>query len=367
MNNNKKTKIGIIGANTERGWASIAHIPVLKLLPDYEVTALSSRLKENEEKLKTIFGVQHIYDSVTGLVQSPDVDMVLVAVRVPQHYELIKQAALAGKNIFSEWPLARNLKEAEEILALTKENNVEGYIGLQSRSVPAIRFIKDYIQQGNIGEVLSTSMIGSGIIYGEFTEKAFDYSVNPENGAAMLNVAFANAADALTFVLGEFSELSATTAIRRKTTTIVETGEKIPVGAADQVAVTGTLQNGAVASVHFRGGHLPGTNFFWEINGTKGDIQITAAGGSLAVFEVTVKASTGENNAMEILEIPEGYNLVPDKTLGLIPINVGQNYQLIQQGNAPTFEDAIIRHRMIEAIEESARTGTKQTYNPSIL
>ena len=366
MNSNKKTRIGIIGANPERGWASTAHIPALKSLPNYEITALSSRVKEDEEKLKTTFGVQHIYDSVNGLVQSPEVDWVLVAVKVPQHYEVIKQAVAAGKNVFSEWPLGRNLKEAEELIALARENNVKGYIGLQSRSVPAVRFIKDYIRQGNIGEVLSTSMIGSGVIYGGFTEKANDYTVNPENGAGMLNVMFANAVDALASVLGEFSELSATTATRRKTTKIIETGEEIPIKIADQVAVTGTLQNGAVASVHFRGGHLSGTNFFWEINGTKGDIQIAATGGSLAVFEVTVKASTGKNNTMEILEIPAEYNLVPNKELGLIPTNVGQNYQLIQQGNAPTFDDAIIRHRMIEAIEEAARTGTKQTYNLSI-
>lgn len=366
MSASEKTRIGIIGANPERGWASTAHIPALQVLPDYEIAALSSLNKENGEKLKNAFGVQHIYDSVDGLVQSPEVDLVLVAVRVPQHYELVSKAAKAGKNVFSEWPLGRNLKEAEELVLLAKESNIKGYIGLQSRSVPAVRFVKDYISQGNIGEVLSTSLIGSGIIYGEFTDKANDYTVNPENGAGMINVTFGNAVDALAFVLGEFSELSATTATRRKTTKIIETGEEIPVNIADQIAVTGTLENGAVASVHFRGGHLPGTNFFWEINGTKGDIQITATGGSLAVFEVTVKASTGENGAMEVLEIPAEYNLVPDKELGRIPTNVGQNYQRILQGTAPTFDDAIIRHRMIEAIEESARTGTKQSYNLSI-
>ncbi|SEL02556.1 Gfo/Idh/MocA family protein [Parapedobacter koreensis] len=361
----KKIKIGIIGANPERGWASTAHIPALKALPDYELSALSSRTKEDGEKLKATFGVPHVYDTVSGLIQSPEVDLVLITVRVPRHYELVSQAAKAGKHVFSEWPLARNLKEAAELAALVKKNNVKGFIGLQSRSVPAVRFIKDYIAQGNIGEVLSTSMIGSGIIYGEFTEKANDYTVNPENGAGMINVTFGNAVDALAFVLGEFTELSATTATRRKTTTIVESGEAVPLKIADQVAVTGILVGGVVASVHFRGGHLPGTNFLWEINGTKGDIQITADGGSLAVFELTVKASKGENSAMEILEIPTVYNLVPDRELGRIPTNVGQNYQLIQQEKAPTFDDALIRHRMIEAIEESARTGTRQSYRLS--
>lgn len=129
------------------------------------------------------------------------------------------------------------------------------------------------------------------------------------------------------------------------------------------MAVTGTLQGGAVASIHFRGGTFPGTNFFWEINGTKGDIQISAPGGSLAVFDVTVKASTGKGGAMEILDIPDEYDLLPDKDLPNIPRNVGQIYQLIQQGIAPTFSDAVIRHRMITAIQVAAATGTRQTYS----
>lgn len=364
--NNSKTRIGIIGANPERGWASLAHIPAINALPDLEITALTSRNEEDIKELQNTFKVDRIFTSVTDLAQSPEVDMVLVAVKVPQHHALIRQALEAGKSVFSEWPLARNIQEVEELVTLAQSKKVKAYIGLQSRSVPAVRFIKDYIQEGNIGEVLSTSMIGSGIIYGEFTDQANDYTVNPDNGAGMINVTFANAVDALNFVLGEFTGLSATTATRRPTTKIIETGEEVPLKIADQVAVTGILQNGAVANVHFRGGHLAGTNFFWEINGTKGDIQISAPGGSLAVFDLTIKASTGENNTMEILEVPASYNLVPDKFLDRIPTNVGQNYQLIQQGIAPTFEDALIRHRMIEAIEKSAETGAKQTYSTGI-
>jgi predicted dehydrogenase len=364
MNTANKTKVGIIGVGVERGWANLAHVPVLKTLTRYDLTALSNRKKENAALLKATIGASHVYESAEELVQSPAVDLVVVSVRVPLHYDLIKKAIAGGKNVLSEWPLGRNLQEAEELAALAKAQSVKGYIGLQSRAVPAVRFIKDYMAQGHIGEVLSTSMIGSGIIYGETILQANDYTADPRNGAGMINVTFANAVDALTWVLGEFSTLSATTAIRRKTATKVETGETVSVGSADQVAVTGALQSGAIASVHFRGGHFPGTNFFWEINGTKGDIQIMAPGGSLAVFELTVKVSKG--NGMETIEIPAAYNLVADKTLGQIPTNVGQIYQQILEGTAPTFDDAVIRHRMIAAIEESARTGTQQNYSTDI-
>ncbi|NUY79618.1 Gfo/Idh/MocA family oxidoreductase [Flavobacterium sp. MAH-1] len=358
----KKTRIGIIGANPERGWASMAHIPALKSLPGYEISALSNRNAANTEILSKTFGVANIVAGSEELAKSPDVDMILVAIRVPLHFDAVRTAIENGKSVFSEWPLGKNLQETEKLTALAEEKNVKGYIGLQSRSVPAIRFIKDYIDQGNIGEVLSTSMIGSGIIYGEFTPKANDYTVDPVNGAGMINVTFGNAADALCYVLGEFSELNATTATRRATTTIVEDGDIIPMKIADQVAVTGKLLSGAVASIHFRGGMFPGTNFFWEINGTKGDIQISAAGGSLAVFEPEIRISAGLNGPMEPTPVPQSYNLVSDYGLDYIPASVGQNYMLIQSGEAPTFEDALLRHKMIDAVEKAARDGSSQSY-----
>ena len=363
MKSNKNIRVGIVGVTPERGWARMSHIPALNVLSQYEITALSTRRKENISSLRNIVDVPHIYESVKELVSSPDVDLTVVSVRVPLHYDVIKEAFSAGKNVLSEWPLGKNLKEAEELANMAKEKALQGYIMLQSRAVPAIRYVKDFINAGNIGEVLSTSMIGSGIIYGEHLLKANDYTTDPENGTGMINVTFGNAVDALAYVLGEFTELSATTAIRRKSTKIVETGEEVPVGTADQVAVTGTLQGGAVATIHFRGGTLPGTNFFWEINGTKGDIQILASGGSLAVFDVTVKTSTGKDGSMETLDIPDEYNLIPGKNLPNIPNNVGQIYQLILQGAAPTFNDALIRHRMIAAIQTAAATGTRQTYS----
>jgi predicted dehydrogenase len=51
--------------------------------------------------------------------------------------------------------------------------------------------------------------------------------------------------------------------------------------AADQVAVRGVLESGAVASVHFRGGMSRATNFHWEINGTDGDLVLTGGSGHL--------------------------------------------------------------------------------------
>jgi len=64
--------------------------------------------------------------------------------------------------------------------------------------------------------------------------------------------------------------------MRRKSFTIAGTGESKPMNADDQVCVTGLLEGGAALSIHYRGGSSRGTNLFWEINGTEGDLQVTA-------------------------------------------------------------------------------------------
>src|SRR5207248_677196 len=91
------------------------------------------------------------------------------------------------------------------------------------------------------------------------------------------------------YCLGEVRELSTTMTVRRKSFTIKGTGESEPMNAEDQVCVTGLLEGGAAFSIHYRGGVSRGTNLLWEINGTEGDLQLTAAGGQAQIFEMTVQ------------------------------------------------------------------------------
>ena len=77
-----------------------------------------------------------------------------VAVRVPAHYELSKNAIEAGKHVFCEWPLGANTKEAEELAALARQKNLRTMVGLQRRASPAYLYMRELIQQGYVGQVL---------------------------------------------------------------------------------------------------------------------------------------------------------------------------------------------------------------------
>ena len=361
----RRIRVGIIGANPDRGWAAQAHIPALKSLPDdFEITALSTSRRESADAASKRFGVSLAFDNHQDLVNSDDVDVVAITVKVPHHFELATAALDAGKAMYCEWPLGNGLEEAETLAASAKKKGVLAVAGLQARSAPPVAYVRDLISQGYVGEVLSTTLIGSGMGWGPTVEPYNVYMNDKKNGATMLSIAVGHAADGLCHCLGEVRELSATMTLRRKSFTIGKADESKPMTAEDQVAVTGLLEGGTAFSIHYRGGHSRGTNLLWEINGTDGDLQLTAAGGQAQIFEMTVRGGKGPQSSLEILPVPQQYRWSPLQGPAL---NVAQAYAHFARDYrdgthlCPTFEDAVTRHRMLNAIETAAATGQRQT------
>jgi len=337
----------------------------LKSLPnDFELTALSTSRRESADAAGKRFGVPLAFNNHEDLVNSAEVDVVAITVKVPHHLELATAALEAGKAVYCEWPLGNGVKEAEKLAALAKKKGVLAVAGMQARAAPPVAYVRDLIEQGYVGEVLSTTLIGSGMGWGPTVEPYNVYMNDKKNGATMLAIAVGHAADALCYCLGEVQELSATMTMRRKSFTIAKTGESKPMTAEDQVTVTGLLEGGAAFSIHYRGGQSRGTNLLWEINGTEGDLQLTAAGGQLQIFEMTLRGAKGTQSALEALSVPQQYRLSPLQGPAL---NVAQAYARFardyREGThlCPTFGDAVTRHRMLDAIETAAATGRRQT------
>src|SRR5437867_7782616 len=231
----KRIRVGIIGANPDRGWAAQAHIPALKSLSaDFAITALSTSRRESADAASKLFGVPVAFDNHDDLVNSAEVDVVAITVKVPHHFELATAALAAGKAVYCEWPLGNGLQEAERLAAHAKKKGVLAVAGLQARAAPPVAYVRDLIRQGYVGEVLSTTLIGSGMGWGPTVEPYNAYLNDKNNGATMLSVPLGHAADALCHCVGEVRQLSATMAVRRKSFTIAETGETRPMTAEDQ-------------------------------------------------------------------------------------------------------------------------------------
>src|SRR2546429_8352358 len=177
--------VGIVGVSPVRGWAATAHIPALRALPNYEIRALSAHNAESARAAGEVFGVSAVFLDHEQLVTQPDIDVVAVTVKVPHHRELVSAALAAGKAVYCEWPLGRDLDEAREVAALAVEQGVRTVVGLQARQAPAIEVVQELLHDGYVGEVLSTTMVGVSIA-GDVLVQPNAYMLDKTNGANLL-------------------------------------------------------------------------------------------------------------------------------------------------------------------------------------
>src|SRR5690242_15393215 len=157
MTESHPLRVGLIGAAGR--WGPRAHVPALQGLAETELYAVCTAHADTAQAAANKFGVECAYGSDQTMNANPQVEAVSVAVRVPVHYALCKNAIEAGKHVFCEWPLGANTQEAEELAALAREKNVRTIVGLQRRASPAYLHMRELIRRGYVGQVLSVNMM----------------------------------------------------------------------------------------------------------------------------------------------------------------------------------------------------------------
>ncbi|OQU93617.1 hypothetical protein CLAIMM_00099 [Cladophialophora immunda] len=358
-------KLGLIGLSAQGSWASQAHLPYLQKTKLYHINALLNSSTESAVKAAREYGLAEdvsCHSDIDSLIHDPNVDVVVVSVKAPDHYKLAKPALQAGKDVFVEWPLGANLKEAEELAALATLHKVKTMVGLQARQSPSVRKAREMIQNDDLGEILGTTMLGSGIIFGPTTPFDFEYGCQIERGANLITIPAGHAMDALCYVLGEFKDLQATLANNRPKMPLVDgsgqvvrTAEKT---SHDYVSVQGNLVRGGVATVVYQGGFSrTEKNFYWEINGTKGSLVLEGPVGHLQMYQPKLRFVKAHQGAqLEEVDVEKAENFA---------YNVGKAWDSFAEqgeGTVTTFEEALVRHKMIDAIYRSNKKGTRESY-----
>jgi predicted dehydrogenase len=354
----RRIGVGIVGLSAERGWAAKAHVSALAMLADYELRGLVASSSESAKAAALKYGVPFASEQLDDLLSRRDIDLVVVSVKVPEHRRVVEASLRAGKAVLCEWPLARNLAEAEALAAVAQDAGKPCYVNLQARNSPAVRLIADLLGQGYVGQVLSTSVIAAaGPPWGaeRIEPSEVMYQVR-ENGATMLSIPVAHMLDTLSALFGELEGPRATLAVRRPQVRLLDSEEMIQVTAHDQVCISGRLGSGAIAALHYRATVQHGTHFLWEINGTLGDILVQAPTAHLQFGRLAIQGATAGAKGLAHLDVPEAYwSLGGDRSS--LAYNVALLYQRLardlQTGSrtAPAIDDAVKLHRTLEAIE----------------
>src|SRR5262245_53838904 len=245
MRQSNPLRVGLIGAGGR--WGPRAHAPALQGVPETELYAMCTAHAETAQAAADKFGVECAYSSDKALNADKRVEAVVVAVRVPAHYELSKNAIEAGKHVFCEWPLGANTKEAEELAALARKKNVRTIVGLQRRASPAYLYMRELIREGYVGQVLAVNMMlmNSGVLTRP-SDRTWQRDVTL--GANTLAISVWHVVDALCMVVRDLVEVSAIVSTQVPPWFETATSRYVDVPSPDEIVVQGRLEHGAVVN-----------------------------------------------------------------------------------------------------------------------
>jgi len=364
INSNQRIGVGIIGAG-EDSWAVKSHLPALKMLSGkFNIVAVSTSNINTAQKTASDFEIPFAFDNEQELVNHPGVELVIVAVKVPAHDKLVKAALSAGKMVYCEWPLGNGYDEAVSMAELAASKQIKTFCGLQSNTLPDLKFLRDYIREGKLGKIYSASVMAGGNNWGPIIEsKSLEYLLDPANGATMLQIPFGHMLYALQFILGPVSHYDTLLARRIENAAIENAAETVPQLSNDQIIFRSTHSDGTVCSIHYHGGEWEGINFRWEIYGSKGRLSITSVIGHIQFGKLRLEFTPTGGTSADLI-IPEQYQPYDGGQPGLsaelsrgMYYAYSQVYEDIRNSTSfyPDFKEAVKLHELIQYIERYAQ------------
>jgi predicted dehydrogenase len=147
MKENGILRVGIIGT----GWIAEKAAITLRGLKDCEAYAVGSRTPEKAEAFARQWGIGKAYGSYAALMADPDVDLVYVGTPHSHHYDVTREALLAGKPCLVEKAFMANRREAQEIIDLAHERRVFLAEAIWTRYQPLVATVRELIANGRIG------------------------------------------------------------------------------------------------------------------------------------------------------------------------------------------------------------------------
>ena len=94
-----------------------------------------------------------VHSDAQELIQSPDVDAIAVITPVWTHYELTKAALENGKHVFVEKPFTSKTSQAEELINLAEQKNLQIMVDHTFLFTGAVRRIKKLLAEGALGKL----------------------------------------------------------------------------------------------------------------------------------------------------------------------------------------------------------------------
>jgi predicted dehydrogenase len=305
------------------------------------------------------------------VMADPEIDVVDICTPNDTHCEIAIAAAKAGKAILCEKPMARNVAEAERMVAAVKKARVVNMVCHNYRRIPAIALAKQMLDGGEIGER----------IFHCRARYAQDWIIDPKfpltwrlqssvAGSGALGDIFSHIVDLARHLVGEFSEVCGTTETFVKQRPIKwGARKKGKVTVDDAVTMIGKFKSGAMVSLEatrFAAGRK--NNITLEINGSDGSLFFDLEEMNRLRF-FSARDAEGRQGFRDILVTepthpfmnkwwPPGHIIGYEHTFTHTLADFVKAV-VSRKSIYPTFQDGLETQRVLDAVAKSAMSGKR--------
>ncbi|WP_274365039.1 Gfo/Idh/MocA family protein [Paenibacillus thermotolerans] len=344
-----KMRVGLIGL----GGMANHHIWLLSKIDEAEITAICD---VNPEALRNVgenLGVSARYEDYASIVKDPNVDCIISVVPNKFHAEIIDLCIGHGKPLMTEKPFTVTFEEAKALKTKYDRSPIRCMVGFSYRYVPAFRYAKELLEQGELGEIRHIAVEYLQQWGAELFDTPYSWRFSKEmSGSGALGDLGAHMIDSARYFAGQFTHVAGllkTFVPERKLPG--GSGETAEVDVDDFTAFVAGFENGAAGvfttsrnAVGF-GNHLEVT-----IYGTKGTVQVNSE------YPRTVKRWSRRDGEVDsnvsVSDVPERFEL-----------NQLQDFLNFARGkdtkDTPTFTDGYENQKIIDLLIQSSAKGVR--------
>ena len=332
-------RVGIIGAGKI---AQNRHIPLLQKVPDVEVTQAWSRTPETAREAAQKFGIPKVVDRWERIVESKEIDAVVIATPPNLHLPATLAALDSGKHVLCQARMARNLNEARRMLEASRSMDLVTSLYAAGFGLKGDRVMRRLLQEGYLGDIVEVRVMSL-------------LPAVPEAGAWLVDP---KVVGVNTMMLGILAEVVYRW-IDPPRSIAATTGEDVLV-VPQSLSISAKLQGGATASFHMSFRVPRGVGNSVEIYGTRGVLEyklLVEKPGGLVEDEELVGMTEGETG-MHPIELP--LEEQRDRTMD------AEFIEAIRSGTpvSPDFAEGVRYMEFCEAVAQSIYEGSTISMPP---
>lgn len=352
-------RIGVVGAGW---WSTRAHLPAIVANPDAELAAIAEQVDEKRERAISAFGPAASYPDHRAMLESEDLDGVVIAVPHTAHYQVAMDALAAGAHLMLEKPMVVESQHASRLLEESAQRGLEIVVGYPYHFNQQALTVRDWIAAGEIGELLYVHSLFASIVWDLFrgnvdlVADAVGFTITPTGADTYGDPALSGGGQAIVQITHSAALLLFMTGLAPADVFAFMENKDLRVDLVDALAVR--FEGGCIGTIDSTGSTVPTQEELLEyrLYGTEGHILLDLAAEELGLYRAdgsVVRNPTDPKSAG-----PHAYaEAYPEAA----PVNNLVDVISGRDENRSPAELGAAVVRLLEAAYQSARTGVLQS------